>query len=36
MAWDHLQKQRELALAAINRPRPFRPGSRQIDCAGAS
>jgi hypothetical protein len=25
MAWDHLKKQTELALGAINRPRPYRP-----------
>ena len=25
MTWDHLAKQKELALAAINKPKPYRP-----------
>ena len=25
MPWDHVKKQMELALIAINRPRPYRP-----------
>lgn len=25
MVWDHIKKQTEIALSAINRPRPYRP-----------